>query len=85
MPRCAHGSAGSAGGRAPGLLPSTGRARARLQQVSRQDGQEHTDAAQGATTEARAVAHVLLVRLLAAARQRDQVPQSRSRRAIRDL
>jgi hypothetical protein len=48
MPGRADGGAGRARGRAPGLLQEAGGAGARLQQVPRQDGQEHPDAAQGA-------------------------------------
>ena len=48
MPRRADGGAGGAGRRAPGLFQEAGRTRARLQQVPRQDGQEHTAQAQGA-------------------------------------
>lgn len=51
MPRREDGGASRPRGRAPRLLPQKGGTGARLQQVTRQNGQEHTDEAQGAETE----------------------------------
>lgn len=50
MPRREDGGASRPRGRAPRLLPQKGGTGARLQQVTRQNGQEHTDEAQGAET-----------------------------------
>jgi len=53
MPRRKNGGASRARRGAAGLLPQTGGIGAGLQQVPRQDGQEHTAEAQGAETKVR--------------------------------